>query len=62
MSNAIIKELVKQYSCEGMTDKEAHLEALETYKEIKAEIRAGADAREVLMDYGLEIDFVVDVL
>lgn len=62
MSNKIVTQLVKDYMVTGLGAREAHLEALETYKEIRAEIRSGSNAQEVLADYGLGEEFLDDVL
>lgn len=62
MSNKLIQKLVKDYMETGLGAREAHLEALETYKDIRSDIRSGSDAKTVLADYKLGDEFLEDVL
>lgn len=62
MSRELIKKLKRDYMETGLSEREASNEAIETYKQIRAEIRAGGDARTVLADYKLGPEWLSEVL
>lgn len=55
--NSFIRHIQQQYIEDGLCERDATLETIETYKQIRAEIRTGADAKTILMDYGFGDEF-----
>jgi len=57
----LFDELYHSYQSEGMSAREASIEANKTLKEMRREVLNGVNPQQVLADYGLELDFAMDL-
>lgn len=62
MNTTLFLEIVNQLLSEGLTSREACEAATEMVRDMRLRVRNGEDARDVLDEYGYEIDFVVDII
>lgn len=62
MCKELVKVLIRRNLDDGMSKKDAGIEAYETYHRMRDEVKQGNDPEEVLRDEELEPDYVFDLL